>query len=676
MNKRLAAIFIAMASCGGALAQEGADSPDSYFDDFPVVLSASRLVQTVDEAPASVTVIDRDMIRASGVRELVDLFRLVPGMVVGQYKGQQPTLGFFGFADPYFRQLQVLVDGVSIYSPVWGGADWNQLPIALEDIERVEVVRGPNASTFGANSFLGVVNIITRDPAVEHGAEVAANIGGNGIRDALARYVVNDGDLRYRLTAGQRSDHGLDSYPDSQRSTFFNMRGHYRLSTTDEIRVQGAYVGGNQEVGVYATPNHTDGPRTGHSDAGSIQARWTRMTGSEDELWLQFSHEERNYRETLPYTLILPAPFGSWNYPLNFDYEYRRTDLELQNTLRLANTARAVWGVQLREDEARSQTYFANNDWQFTNLYRLFGNLEWRPAAGWIATAGAMLEKNSISGTSLSPIVAINHEFLPGQTLRLRAANARRTPTLYEAQFDWRYELPSGLKAMMASMPSPYSALAALPLTASIRTQGELEDERVRSRELSYLGQFADYHLNVEFGLFEHRLDKLLAQYKYSYPTVMASIDPARYGTVVGFANLDSAVVRGQSLAVRWLPWAGGQIYMTGSRETIHGEGPDAGLIESSGPTHAVSVLLSQDLPENWQVSCGYYRVGAMRVMSGGDSLPVTERVDVRLARRFRLGSTSAEAALIVQNATGGTPVFELTDVSRRTSWLNIRMEY
>jgi iron complex outermembrane receptor protein len=89
-----------------------------------------------------------------------------------------------------------------------------------------------------------------------------------------------------------------------------------------------------------------------------------------------------------------------------------------------------------------------------------------------------------------------------------------------------------------------------------------------------------------------------------------------------------------------------------------------------------VSVLLSQDLPENWQVSCGYYRVGAMHVMSGGDSLPVTERVDLRLAKRFRLGSTSAEAALIVQNATGGTPVFELTDVSRRTSWLNIRMEY
>lgn len=218
MFRWLFAVLGFMLASGGVFAEGDADGADSYYGDFPVVLSASRLVQTVSEAPAEVTVIDQEMIKTSGAREVVDLFRLVPGMVVGQYKSHQPTLGFFGFSDPLYRQLQVLIDGVSIYSSAWGGAEWSELPISLEDIERIEVVRGPNAATFGANSFLGVVNIITRDPAMEHDRELVANIGENRIRDTHIRYSVSNGDLRYRLTAGQRADDGLDSYPDSRRT--------------------------------------------------------------------------------------------------------------------------------------------------------------------------------------------------------------------------------------------------------------------------------------------------------------------------------------------------------------------------------------------------------------------------------------------------------------------------
>lgn len=681
MHKQLLATLAAMAASCGALAEGEADGTDSYFSEFPVVLSASRLVQTVDEAPAAVTVIDREMIKASGARELVDVFRLVPGMVVGQYKGHQPALGFHGFTDPYFRQLQVLIDGVSVYSPVWGGADWSQLPIVLEDIERIEVVRGPNAATFGANSFLGVVNIITRDPAVEHGGEAIVNFGENGIRDEIVRYAASDGDLRYRLTAGQRADHGLDSQPDTRRSNLFNMRGHYRLSSSDELRWQIGYVGGSQEQGVYSAPNHTDGRRSSHYDTGSLQLRWTRTREADDELWLQFSHAERNHRETLPYTLVFPAPFGSWNYPIDFSYEYARTDIELQNTVRLADSVRGVWGSQLRQDQARSKTYFATDNWQYVELYRLFGNLEWRPADAWIVAGGAMLEKNSITRTSVSPSLALSFEAFPGHTLRVRAAQARRTPTLYEERFDWHFELPPALRAMLAGMGAPYSTYATLPLAGSIRNQQDLDDERIRSAELSYLGQFPEQHLNVELHAFEHHLSGLLDQYGYSYPTVLGfvSTDPdkrVRYSTIVGFENLDRALIKGQSMALRWRPWSGGLVYLAASSTNIRAEGPSAQEIESSGPQHTATVLLSQALPGNWRISTGYYRVGAMAMLSGGDALPPTERIDVGLAKGFRLGTTPAELALVVQNANGGIPVFEIQDVDRRTAWLSMRIEY
>jgi iron complex outermembrane receptor protein len=679
MHRRLLALVCTAAAPCGAYGQGESGGADSYFDDFPVVLSASRLVQTADEAPATVTVIDREIIRASGVRELVDLFRLVPGMVVGQYKGHQPTLGFHGFTDPYFRQLQVLIDGVSVYSPVWGGADWSQLPIVLEDIERIEVVRGPNAATFGANSFLGVVNIITRDPAVEHGGEVIANIGENGIRDEIVRYAANHGDFRYRLTAGQRADYGLDSQPDTRRSNLFNMRGHYRLSSIDELRWQIGYVGGSQEQGVYASPNHTDGRRTSHYDNGSLQLRWTRTRDTDDEVWFQFSHAERSHREVLPYTLIFPAPFGSWNYPLDFSYQYQRTDIELQNTVRLADGVRGVWGSQVRQDLAKSQTYFSSDSWQPVELYRLFGNLEWRPAGAWIVAGGAMLEKNSITGTALSPSIALSYHLLPGHTVRARVAQARRTPTLYEERFNWKYELPPALQAILAGMPPPYSTYATLPLAGSIKTEQKLDDERIRSGELSYLGQFPELHVNVELHIFEHRLEGLLEQYKYGYTTVLGSIDPeqpSKYSYIAGFDNRNSAVIKGQSMAIRWRPWMGGHAYLTGSRTTIQAYGPATSLIEASGPRHTVGILLSQELSGDWRFSTGYYRVGAMTMLSGGDALPPTERIDVALAKRFRIGSNAGEIALVVQNANGGIPVFELKDVDRRTSWLSMRIEY
>jgi iron complex outermembrane receptor protein len=669
------------ASCGALAEGDADDGAGSYFDDLPVVLSASRLVQKVDEAPAAVTVIDREMIKASGARELVDLFRLVPGMVVGQYKGHQPALGFHGFTDPYFRQLQVLIDGVSVYSPVWGGADWSQLPIVLEDIERVEVVRGPNAATFGANSFLGVVNIITRDPAVEHGGDVLVNFGENGIRDEIVRYAASQGDLRYRLTAGQRADYGLDSHPDTRRSNLFNMRGHYRLSSSDELRWQLGYVGGSQEEGVYSTPNHTDGPRTSHYDSGSLQLRWTRTREADDETWIQFSHAERSHRETLPYTLIFPAPFGSWNYPLDFSYEYARTDIELQDTFRLTDGVRGVWGSQVRQDQARSRTYFSSEDWQYVELYRLFGNLEWRPATSWIVAGGAMLEKNSITGSSVSPSLALSYEVFRGHMLRVRAAQARRTPTLYEERFDWHYELPPALRAMLAGMGVPYSTYATLPLAGTIRTRQELEDERVHSKELSYLAQFPEQHLNVELHAFEHRISGLLDQYRYSYPTVLGVVttDPDKkvlYNTIVGFDNLDKAVIKGQSMVLRWRPWSGGLVYLVGTSTNIRAEGPGARVIESSSPQHTATILLSQELPGSWRISTGYYRVGAMAMLSGGDALPPTERIDVALAKRFRLGTSPAEVALIVQNANGGIPAFELNDIDRRTAWLSMRIEY
>ncbi|MGE5027510.1 MAG: TonB-dependent receptor plug domain-containing protein [Betaproteobacteria bacterium] len=197
----------------GASSAQGAASEGAFLDDIPVVLSASRLSQPVNDAPAAVTVIDRQMIKDSGAWDLSEVFRLVPGMYVAYHSAPNyaadSTVSYHGLTNAYAQRMQVLVDGRSVYSPLFGGMLWSDIPLALDDIERIEVIRGPNSASFGANSFQGVINIITRHSAETQG-KFASLSAGRGRSEAVARYGSRNGDLSYRLTAGLRNDKGED----------------------------------------------------------------------------------------------------------------------------------------------------------------------------------------------------------------------------------------------------------------------------------------------------------------------------------------------------------------------------------------------------------------------------------------------------------------------------------
>ncbi|MBA3904121.1 MAG: TonB-dependent receptor, partial [Rhodocyclaceae bacterium] len=116
----------------------GEASEHDFLAELPVVLSASRLTQPLADAPGAVTVIDRDMIKASGAREIADLFRLVPGFQVSYANGANPVVAYHGQSGQVNQRMQVLVDGRSAYSPYYlGGVNWNMLSPDLEDIERI-----------------------------------------------------------------------------------------------------------------------------------------------------------------------------------------------------------------------------------------------------------------------------------------------------------------------------------------------------------------------------------------------------------------------------------------------------------------------------------------------------------------------------------------------------------
>ncbi len=133
--------------------------------DTKVIFSASKRAQTIDDSPNAISVITADDIRAMGAVNLIDVFRRLPGVYVYVRSGQDPLLSIRGRTSAYPSGYLLLVDGVSLYDAQNGGVDWSRLPLVLDDIERVELIRGPGGTLYGSNAFYGVINITTKRPA-------------------------------------------------------------------------------------------------------------------------------------------------------------------------------------------------------------------------------------------------------------------------------------------------------------------------------------------------------------------------------------------------------------------------------------------------------------------------------------------------------------------------------
>ena len=217
-----------------------------YLGEVPTIITASRMPQLQSEAPAAVTVIDAETIRATGVRNLVELMQLVPGFQIGFYDSSQPVVTYHGLADQFPRHMQVLVDGRSIYSPMFRGAFWLDLTIAIEDIERIEVIRGPNTVTYGSNAFFGVINIITLHASQQTGTFIKVIAGTNGMRDGTVRHAWQVGEHNFRITGAWQEDNGFETRDDDVQVGFLDFTGDLRLGAADTLEVD---LGINENTG-------------------------------------------------------------------------------------------------------------------------------------------------------------------------------------------------------------------------------------------------------------------------------------------------------------------------------------------------------------------------------------------------------------------------------------------
>lgn len=518
-----------------------------FLDDLPVVLSASRLSQPVSEAPVAVTVIDQEMIHASGFRDIPDLLRLVPGFSVAYTRDNTWAAGYHGLGDAFSRRFQVLVDGRSIYSPHYGAVNWTDLPLSIDDIERIEVVRGPDAAIYGANAFAAVINIITKTAAQVAGEFVSLQLGEQGMRGATVRHGGGDGALRYRLTAStqQRDRFERDitnkiadgagdngQYFEASKTTFLNGRMDWQLSANSDAMAQFGLSQGDWSAGKQVSdPKGILEPRTQDSRAMYLQLAYHKMESARREWRLQAYYAQNRFDAN---ALADLTALGIGAVNVDQYLLQTRSNIELQVNEQWRPNLRGVWGGEVRQETVTSpQNYNSGREWS-GELARVFGNLEWRPHERVLLQGGAMLEHHYFTGIDISPRVAANFTLTPGHVIRLGISRAYRSPTFFEEKGNQVYVLQSGAVADVVTVPSD-----------------GLAPERVLSREIAYVGFWRPARLEMDVRLFQDKIDDFIGQDKYDFaPSDDGGIRPNEFK----YANIGSARSHGGEIQLRWRP--------------------------------------------------------------------------------------------------------------------------
>lgn len=624
-------LFLACGAAIGADSEEELPSEKMYLSDIPTVLSVTRLAQPRSETPAAVTVIDRDMIRASGARKIADLFRLVPGFQVGYDHGFRPIVTSHGLADEYARRMQVLVDGRSVYDVFIGGVFWNDLPLDIEDISRIEVIRGPNTAAYGSNSFFAVINIITLHASEARGTSLKFAAGEHRVRDGFARHGWDSANGGARLSLAYRQDDGFDGLPDSERVPIVTFRGDFRAGPMDTLEVQLGVNGDSYRKG--HASSDTGPPHDADILSHFQQLRWRRSLGAEEEWSLQFFH---NYWKSDEDYLTAPIDLGALGLgmariPVSLDATEDRYDLEFQHVSNPWTDWRLVWGLGARLDQARSRAYLGSDDTLKNRIYRLFGNAEWRTRPDTVVNAGAMLEKNGLGGTDLSPRFALNHHFTPGNTLRLSASKATRAPTLVEEKGDSKF-----------FYQGVFLEQDLLPL-------GGLKPETMKAYELGFLSRIPEWNLSWDVRVYQDRIRNLITE--IDIPIV--SLD----GKTFGYRNEGEVDVTGKEIQIDFRPGRDTRFVFgyASMKAAARGFSAEANFTaeehERSVPAFTWNLLAMRRFSNLWQGSLAYYRIADVDWLGSGGFNKGHGRLDVRLARGLRLGGARGEAALVVQNA-------------------------
>ncbi len=669
------------------LVQQGSSETltDADFLQNPILVkSVTHLPQAIADSPIAVSIIDRRMIAASGAITPVEVLRLVPGFQAYYVNGNRYGANYHSLDDEYPRRMEVKVDGRPVYEPILSAVEWHSLGLELQDIDYIEVVRGPNQPADGANAFLGAINIVTRSPVANPGGAVRATIGYADMRRMSAVYNTTLGDMHNRFTASWETNDGFpefegDPVDDQLEIGHLGYRGVWTPNLSDTLDIQAGYSSSENGVGGEGLNGRASDvqPRDYRYTYQSLH--WQRNFDSTQDIELRFYHnyltgeDEPQALGTLAEELgldptLIPILFPGFEDfqlpPIELETRSQRLDLELRHNIAFNPKLRLNWGAAVRYDRAHSEWLFDTDDWLSDTSYRLFTNIEARPTTWLTLNLGLMGEKNEISDSYLSPRFSANFHINPQQTIRLMGSRGYRPPSLLEA---YQYQAYRAQEVV------------GLPPELQVLTDPDIENESITNYEISYLGEWPRFGLTLDAKFFSEEQQHLIEEARAeNLPDDISS--PALIRT-----NAIDMTTRGYEISLNYRPAP--ELLLAGTYSHIDLDGERQRVIPTTSPEDfadmddnmpalTTSFLASYRLPRGFEVSANYFLQDDVSWLQGAN-VDRFDRLDLRLAKTIAMGRASTLLELIVQNALAEEYVeYHDFNIFERRAYLRVSVDW
>jgi iron complex outermembrane receptor protein len=586
------------------------------------VVSAAKVEQTLQDTAAAVFVISADDIRRSGVTHVMEALRLAPGVDVSRIDSSRWAISIRGFNGRFANKLLVLIDGRTVYNSQFSGVYWEVQDLFLPDIERIEVIRGPGGSLWGANAVNGVINIITKKSKDTQGGLVTLTVGDEERAIAGVRYggALGDG-AQYRVYGqfterdGLVAANGRDA-DDDWRTGKGGFRLDWTPSAQDAVVVHGDYYQGdfdqNLTKPLLVPPYSEQQLSPVDVSGGSLQARWEHQYSATSKMALQTYYQYENRID----------PF----YIADSD----TIDLDFQHNFALTDQQAIVWGLGYR----RNQDHFTDTDLSTvrpkqltTDLFSAFiqDQVELIPKQLRL-TAGIKVEHNDFTGWEWQPSLRMLWTPHPDHRLWSAVSRAVRTPSRGEQ--DVRVNL-------FVMPPSPFTGN--LPTLFSAFGSGSLNSETLMAYEIGYRARLSE-RFSVDATAFYNDYDQLLATVPGD-PFPETRVVPPYLVVPLQLQNSGSGYSTGFELAADWRPAQDWRLQLAYSYLYQDIRGYDDAPRFNSGHLNQISLFSSWNLHGNLTLDVwGLYvnRGGEIRTFSPFGNIRIDPYFDLTLRLGWR----------------------------------------
>jgi len=536
---------------------------------------ASRYEQPISEAPSNVYVITDEDIRSSGATDIPTLLRRVPGLEVMQKNAVDFSVSVRGNNQLVANKLLVLIDGRSVYIDQAGVVFWKFLPVALTQIKRIEVLKGPASTMYGFNAFDGVVNIITKSPEEMKGATLQVAGGGLGTILTNAAYAGQTGNWGYRLSAGheqhqQWANRSLQAL-NTQKTTALL---EHHLSSNSTMHAEAGFLTANPYNGI-AHPVGTQINAPFHHAYGALgyQSDHLRIHG-----WYSGYAAEGPTHIFTPLRPFLRltdrAGVSDQRYTLNtynVDGYYHTTVFQTLTLGVGANYRRIIESANILAQRTSE------------DRMGLFSQASWKPIPIFEIVGGVRYDLDTFITPTLSPQLAILIRPWPEHTIRFSTSVAYRPPILGEVSLDLRNVL----------------TLPGFQLTSLSTGSADVRPEKITSYELEYQGWWWQHRLRTRASAFFNHISDLI---EFRNPTGIPS-NPAQ-PINGGLADVYGGEVGLEWLATTWLSGFANYAYQEAGQSF-------QGFSRRGFPHHKVNAGVRLTWTPDWTGEVLYHHVGA-----------------------------------------------------------------